>query len=173
MNEQKAPWLPVAIKYGLIIGLVSAIFIFINFLAGTFELMWVGLTVALIISIGGMVMAHREYKRLNGGYMSYGQGLMIGTVASVIAGVIGGLASYAYIEFVDPGILETMKEMQISMMEKFGMPEDQMDEAIARVNKDTTATKQLTQSLWNGLIGGFILSLIVSAFTKRNRPEFE
>jgi hypothetical protein len=173
MEEQNTPWLPVAFKYGVITGLASAVFIVINFIAGTFSLIWVGLLVGLTISILGIVFAHREFKRNNGGFMKYGRGLMIGTLVSIIASIIGGLVTYCYIEFVDPGILDTMKEIQISMFEKFGMPEDKMDEAIAKVNEETTAINQLTRSFWNGLIGGFILSLIVSAFTKHNRPEFE
>ena len=173
MEEQNTPWMPVALKYGVITGLASAVFAVINFIAGTFSMIWVGILLGLTITIMGIVMAHREYKRLDGGFMTYGRGLMIGTVVCIIASVISGLVTYCYIEFVDPGILDTMKEMQISMFEKFGLPEDQMDEAIAKVNEETTSTRQLTSSLINGLIGGFILSLIVSAFTKHNRPVFE
>lgn len=166
-------WFPIALKYGIITGLASGVLSVIMFVSGAFETVWISIVLALIISIGGIVMAHREYKELNGGYMNYGKGLLIGTILSVIAGLISGLISFAYIQFVDPGVLDRMKEMQMTMMEKFGMPEDKMEEAVAKLDEQFTPTKQLTSGLTSGLVGGLVLSLIVSAFTKRNRPEFE
>lgn len=166
-------WFSIALKYGILTGLASGVLSIIMFISGAFETVWIGIVLALVISVGGIVMAHKEFKRLNGGYMNYGKGLVIGTVLSLIAGLISGLISFAYIQFVDPGVLDRMKEMQMAMMEKFGMPEDKMEEAVAKLDEQFTPTKQLTSGLTSGLIGGFILSLIVTAVTKRNKPEFE
>ncbi len=166
-------WFPIALKYGIITGLASGVLSILLFISGAFETVWIGIVLALAISVAGIVLAHREYKSANHGFMSYGRGLVIGTVLSVIAGLISGLISFAYIQFVDPGVLDRMKEMQMAMMEKFGMPEDKMEEAVAKLDEQFTPLKQLTSGLSSGLIGGFILSLIVTAITKRNKPEFE
>lgn len=174
MNETKqTPWWSVGLKYGVMAGLVGSVLTMINFIMGNFEMIWVMFAIGLAIYIGAIILAHKEFKRHNGGYMTYGQGVLIGTLTVFIAGIIGGLFSYIYISYVDPNILEEMKEMQITMMEKFNLPEDQMDEAIARVERDTTAAKQLQNGLLNGIFSGLVLSLIVSAFTKNARPEFE
>ena len=174
LNEQKtATWWSIGLKYGLITGLISAILSMVNFISGSFDKIWLMMALGLAIYIGAIVLAHREFKKANGGFMTYGQGLMVGTLTVFIAGIIGGIFSFIYIEYVDPSILDQMKDMQISMMEKFGVPDDQMDEAIAKIEKDTTSFNQLKSGLLNGIFSGLILSLIVSAFTKKTRPEFE
>jgi hypothetical protein len=171
--QPKAPWFPISLKYGIIFGLISGLVSVVIFLTENFGNIWLGMVIGLIVSITGIVLTHREYKNNNGGYMSYGQGLMTGIVMSVIAGLISGTISFLYIQFVDPTILEKMSEVQIQMLEKMNVPEEQMEEAIAKMEAENTASKQLTGGLISGLIGGLFLSLIVSAFTKRTRPEFE
>ncbi|KAA9345513.1 DUF4199 domain-containing protein [Adhaeribacter soli] len=174
MNEQRTiSWWSVGLKYGLITGLVGSVLAMINFITGNFDNIWLMFVIGLAIYILAIVLAHREYKANNAGYMTYGEGLMIGTLTVFIAGVIGGLFSYVYIEFVDPGILNKMVEVQIRMMENFGLPEDKLDEAIQKVERDTTAANQLKSGLINGIFSGLVLSLIVSAFTKKRMPEFE
>jgi hypothetical protein len=173
MSQPKAPWIPISVKYGIIFGLISGLVSVAIFLTENFGNIWLGMVIGLIVSITGIVLTHREYKKNNGGYMSYGQGLISGLVMSVIAGLISGTISYLYIQFVDPTILEKMSQLQIEMLEKMNFPEDKMEEAIAKMEVENTASKQLTGGLISGLVGGFILSLIVSAFTKRTRPEFE
>ena len=174
MNETKqTPWWSVGLKYGVMTGLIGAVLTMINFIMGNFDAIWIMFAVGLAIYIGAIILAHKEFKRHNGGFMTYGQGVLIGTLTVFIAGLIGGLFSFIYISYIDPNILEEMKEMQIAMMEKFGVPEEQMDEAIAKIEAETTAGNQLKSGLINGVVSGLILSLIVSAFTKNKRPEFE
>jgi hypothetical protein len=173
LTQPKTPWLPIAIKYGIIFGLLSGLVTVIIFLTENFGNIWLGMVVGLIVSITGIVLTHREFKSNNGGYMSYGQGLISGLVMSILAGLISGTISYLYIQFVDPTILEKMAQMQIEMLEKMNFPAEQMDEAIEKMEAENTASKQLTGGLVSGFVGGLILSLIVSAFTKRTRPEFE
>jgi len=173
VTQPKAPWIMTSVKYGIIFGLISGLVSVIIFLTGNFDNIWIGMVVGLLVSITGIVLTHREYKNNNGGYMTYGQGLASGLVMSIISGLISGFISFLYIKFVDPTVLEQMNEIQITMLEKFGLPEEQMEETVAKLEAENTASKQLTGGLTSGIVGGLILSLIVSAFTKRTRPEFE
>lgn len=173
LTQPKTSWVMISIKYGIIFGLISGLVSVAIFLTENFGNIWLGMVVGLIVSITGIVLTHREYKKNNGGYMSYGQGLLSGLVMAIVAGLISGIISYLYIRFVDPSILEKMSQVQIDMLEKMNFPEDKMEEAIAKMEVENTASKQLTGGLLSGVIGGLILSLIVSAFTKRTRPDFE
>ena len=173
VTQPTAPWMPISIKYGIIFGLISGLVSVVIFLTENFGNIWLGMVIGLSVSITGIVLTHREIKNSNGGYMSYGRGLISGLVMAMIAGLISGTISYLYIQFVDPSILEKMSQIQIEMLEKMNFPEEKMEEAIEKMEAENTASKQLTGGLISGLVGGFILSLIVSAFTKRSRPEFE
>ncbi|QHL87712.1 DUF4199 family protein [Nibribacter ruber] len=162
----------VGIRYGLITGLVSALYLVILYLTDNSTTWWLGL-LGIVIPIVGMVQAFKHFREANGGLMSYGQAIGIGTLMGLVSGIITAITAYVYIEFVDPSVLEALKAGQIEMLEKFNLPEDKLDEEIAKLEESTTAGKQALSSLIGGPVGGFILSLIIGAIMKKKRPEFE
>lgn len=164
--------LPIAIRYGLITGLVMIIFTLITFFIGMYGAWYLGL-IGIVIVIVMIVAAHNHYKKLNGGYMSYGKGLGIGTLTYGIAGILAGIFIYIYLTYIDPSVLDTMIEAQVAMMENFNLPEDKMDEALARLENENTPGRHFINQAVGGFVIGFFLSLIIAAITKRNRPEFE
>src|SRR5687768_1717758 len=104
MNEQNVTVSNTAIRYGLIVGMISVVYSFI--LAMFDETMNRGLgAVSYLILIVGMVMAFKYFKANNQGYMSYGQGLRIGTLMSLIVGLMASLFMYIYIKFVDSEVM--------------------------------------------------------------------
>lgn len=162
----------VGIRYGLILGLVSVIF---SFLQLTFiedpetPLRWL----SVIILIGGIVLTHKQFKQQNQGFMSYGQGLAIGTIVSAVSGVIGGVFTYIYFTFIDPSYMARVMELTRSRMEEKGMPDAQIDQAMAWTQKFATGPISMLFTILGALLMGFLISLVVSAFTKNSRPEFE
>ncbi|MBO0360053.1 DUF4199 domain-containing protein [Hymenobacter sp. BT186] len=162
----------VGIRYGLLLGLVSVIF---SFLQLTFiedpetPLRWL----SVIILIGGIVLAHKHFKQQNQGFMAYGQGLAIGTIVSAVSGIIGGVFTYIYFTFIDPSYMARVMELTRSRMEEKGMPDAQIDQAMAWSEKFTTGPISMIFPILGALLMGFLISLVVSAFTKNSRPEFE
>lgn len=161
----------VALRYGLLTGLVSIIFSAIQFLTHTDQspLRWLG----LLISLGGIWMAHNEFKKRGDGYMSYGQGLGIGTLLSLIAGLMSAVFFYLWVSAIDPTFVDHIIEIQRQQMEAKGMEESQIDNAM---EMSKPFMKPGVMSLFVILFSvffGFVISLIVSAFTKHTRPEFE
>ena len=70
-------------------------------------------------------------------------------------------------------LMEKAMENTAAMMEKFGVPESQMDvameEAAKQINDAFTIGNQLMSVLWSAIIWG-IVALIIAAIIKRN-PE--
>jgi hypothetical protein len=129
---------------------------------------------SIVVLIGGIVMAHSFFKRSNGGFMSYGQGLSIGSIISVIVGVLSGIFSYIYMTFVDTDFMaRTMEKARADMEAKGNMTDEQIDQAMAMSQKFTSGPLMIVFAILGTLIMGFILSLIISAITKNTRPEFE
>jgi len=162
----------VAIRFGLIIGFVSIIYSLILFVTETntnTTLSWLG----MIIPIVGIVLAYKAFKNENDGYMSYGQGLGIGTLLSAISGILSGLFTYVYVSFIDPTVLSRMREMQVLELEKKGMSDEQIEQAQGMVEKFSGPGMMLVFAIIGGIVIGFIISLIVAAIMKNNRPEFE
>ena len=163
----------VAIRYGLLTGLVYVIFLFVVFVVGleaNTAVGWLG----LVFPIGGIYLAHQHYKTRNSGFMSYGQGLGIGVLLSIVSGLLTGVFNYVYRTFIDPEMNGRMLETVRTKMEEGGnMSDEQIDGALKMSAKFSSGPVGFAVGLVVAVISGFIIALIISAFTKHNRPEFE
>jgi chromate transport protein ChrA len=173
MNEQKTVTVSsTAIRYGLIVGLVCVIYSLI--LSLTDNSMNRALSsVTYLFIIVGMVMAFKYYKQHNDGFMSYGQGLGIGSLLSLIAGFLTSVFMYIYAKFIDTEMMNRAMEMQRVEMEKKGMDDAQIDQAMEMAAKFSGPEMILIGGTFGFLFAGFIIALIVSAIMKHKRPEFE
>lgn len=69
---------------------------------------------------------------------------------------------------------EIVIEKTYEMMEGLGAPEASIDEAISELEKqDSFSVGNLAKSYVFGLPVYIIFSLIIAAFIKKNKPEFE
>ena len=162
----------VGLRYGLLVGLVSIIFSFVLFItqADQSPLRWLG----LVILIGGMVLAHNAYKKANGGFMQYSEGLGIGAFMSVISGILSTAFSYVYMTVVDEGYMGRIMETTRAKMEAQGnMTDDQIDQAMNMAQKFSSGGWMVLFGILGSLLFGFLIALVVSAITKNPKPEFE
>lgn len=171
--ESKPSIYAVAVKYGLLTGLLYIVFAAINYITESYGNFFVALLVSIVISVLGIVLALKEFKKQNAGYMTYGQGLGLGIMVSIIAGIISGLFSMLYIQFIDPGVPEKLVEATMEQMASFGVDESVLDSQREEVMASFTPVKQLTSAVTNAFFSGLILSLIIAAVMKHKRPEFE
>lgn len=162
----------VAIRYGILTGLVSVIVSFVLNMTGLEQSPAKWLTTVVLIV--GIVLAHKFFKQQNGGFLSYGQGLGIGTILSVVVGVLSAIFSYIYINFIDTGFTARLIDKTRADMEAQGrMTDAQIDQAMTWTTKFMNGPMMMAMVLFMIVLMGFLVSLIVSAVTKNPRPEFE
>lgn len=163
----------VSLRFGLLTGLVSIIYMFVLFVsnaAANTAAQWVG----LIIPIVGIYLAHQNYKVQNGGFIAYGQGLGIGVLLSAFSGLLTGVFNYVYRTIIDPEMAGRMMEAVRAKMEEAGnMTDEQVDAALKMSAKFSSGPIGIVFGVLATVFTGFILSLIISAFTKHAQPEFE
>ncbi|WP_201982490.1 DUF4199 domain-containing protein [Hymenobacter rubidus] len=162
----------VGLRYGLLTGLVNVIFSFALFATQTDQspVRWLGLS----ILVGGMVLAHNAYKQANAGFMDYSEGLGIGAIMSVISGTLSTAFSFIYMKFVDPDYMGRIMETARAKMEAKGnLTDEQIDQAMAMMQKFSTVGWMVLFGVLGSLLFGFLIALVVSAFTKNSKPEFE
>lgn len=162
----------VAIRFGLITGLISVIISLALYTTGTEQspLKWL----SSVVLIGGLVLAMRQYKQSHGGYMSYGEGLGIGTLLSAVTGVLSAIFIYVYMGFMDPSAIQRMTDKARSDMEaRGGLSDEQIDQGMAMTSKFMTVPALTISVLIGSIIIGFLLSLVISAIIKTSKPEFE
>jgi hypothetical protein len=161
--------LSIALKYGAIYGIISVLFTLIisvtggNPYEGKFDWkFFLGIAIALTI----IFLAHKEYKDTGDGYMSYGKGLGIGVLVGVFGGVIMVIYTAIYLNFVDPGMMDSLLNKALDDMEAQGQP----DEAIEMTRK------MFGTFFWGFMIFfmaffSFIYALIVSLITQKRNPN--
>lgn len=162
----------VGLRYGIMLGIVSIILTAVGLITGQ-EQNTVFSILGLVVLIAFIVLAHRAFKQAHGGFMSFGQGVTIGTIATVISTVLSSLFRYVYTTFIDPQATERAMEAARAKLEAQGMSDEQIDQAVALTSKMSNGPMAVVLAIVFGLFVGLILSLIISAITKRNRPEFE
>jgi len=160
------------IKWGMISGLIGIIlFVVIDMIgmAGDSKVGFVSMAISIII----IILAHREFVKTGDGFMNYGEGIGIAFWSGSIGGLISSVFSYIYITMVNPNFLEVLKEKQIMDMEKRGMSEAQIEQAMEFSKMFSGAEAIAIFGLLGAIIGSVIFALIIAAFTKKTRPEFE
>lgn len=159
----------VSMKWGLILGVILigfGIVIQIAGLIGNQAVSWLTYVFVAVI----IYMAHKTFKDEGDGFMSYGQGLGLGTLVTTIAALVSSIFSYVYIKFIDDSMIEIVKELQYEKMLEQGNSEDQVEAAMEMTSSLMTPEFLVIMSLIATVFFGFILSLIISAITKNANP---
>lgn len=167
MQEQRAPGiLGIAAKYGIIAGALAFVVFLARVMAGI-EHNWVATAVSIVVFIALMVLAHQELKRTRGGTMTYARGLGSGTLLGVVASLAQGVLLYVYMGYINTGyVAATLRAQQAALAQRGAMDEQAAQHAMALVAAIMTPTGIAILSVITGVIGGFIVALIVSMFTQ-------
>jgi hypothetical protein len=162
----------VGLRYGLLTGLISVIISF-GLFAARMEQSPLRF-VSFLVLIGGMVMAMRYYKENNNGFMNFGEGVGIGTLLSAVVGVLSAIFSYLYMNIIDPDVVGRMMEKARTDMEAKGnLSEEQIDQGMAMAGKFMNGPIMMAAVVLGSVLFGLLLALVISAFIKHSRPEFE
>ena len=170
MEEQRTSSIgKVATKYGLIQGVLAFLLFLVSALTGMKQ-NWLSV-VSLVLLIVLMVLAHREFKKGHEGVMTYGQGLGSGTLLSVISTVLTCVLLYIYVNLINTGYPAAALKIQQQALEQRGLTGAQLDQAMTFTGAMLTPTGIVVSTLITGVVVGFVVALIVSAFTRVSDPR--
>lgn len=160
----------VALKWGLILGIALIIYSLILFL--TDNIGNTGLSfVSSAISIVGLILAMRDYRTLNGGYMTYGEGVSTGTLTATVSGVLSSLFSVFYTTVIDPGVMERMMNQVSDKLEDSGLSDEQIEQQMSFMQLFQSPGLTFVIGVIGAAIGGLLFSLIIAAFLRRNKAN--
>ncbi|MCX6257334.1 MAG: DUF4199 domain-containing protein [Bacteroidia bacterium] len=182
MENEKTPVWKSAMNYGAIIGVVFVIYTLVIYLFNIYPTSFLsgGLMtlVNIVLLVLGLVYSTKHYRtHMLGGKISYAQSLLFGTLICLFSSIITGFFSYLLNAVIDPEYQVRMaKAIQDSMVEymtNMGVSDSQIQDAIDKMNgkMPSALSSGFNMVLW-GTIGGFIVSLITSAFLKKEGDPF-
>lgn len=161
----------IALKWGLIFGLAQIAFSIIIFLTDNFGNTALGSVTYILIAIS-LVMAMRDFRNLNGGYMAYGQGISVGTLTAAISGLLSSLFSVFYMTVIDTGIMERVMDKTREQMEAQGnLSDEQIDQAIEITQKFQSPGILFAVGVIGSAIIGLIFSLVIAAIMKKDKTN--
>jgi hypothetical protein len=167
-----------AIRYGLVlaaIGIISQLAIYtINV-----ELMtdMTSGIIMLLINIAIIIYFALQLRKARGGFATFGE--MFGDIFIMLAisALIGTVFNYILFNFIDPELSTTIKNLTIknteAMLTKFGMSGEQVDAALAEIEKQDmsmTIGKSVQQLAISGIMYA-IIAAIMAAILKKSKPE--
>ena len=167
MNDQVST-ARVALKWGVILGIALIIYTLILFLTDNVGNNKLGF-ISLAISIAGLVLAMRDYRTLNGGFMSYGEGLSVGTLTAGVSGLLSSLFSVFYTTVIDTGAMERMTDRVREQSEESGLSDEQIDQQISILEMFQSPGLSFAFGVISAVIFGLLLSLVIAAIMRRNR----
>ncbi|MBK8055076.1 MAG: DUF4199 domain-containing protein [Saprospiraceae bacterium] len=162
------------VKYGMYLGIITILVQLVSYYVTPINV-WMQMLLGFVIMIVLFYLAGKAEREANGGVLSYGQALKTTFLTGLTGTVISTLFSIILIQLIDPSLVEKLAEISVetarSMMEKFGMPEDQMAAALEKAEEEAanafTPGKMLLQIVY-GSIFVLIFAAIVSIFVKKN-----
>ena len=176
-NQKTSPSL-IMLKWGAIGGLLSFIFTLITKYTGLEDdfsetLGWVSTIFTLIINVTILVLALREVRSENDGFMTYGQGLGSSALLGAIWGVIAGGFNYIYLQFIDQGVIQKQLDLARERLEEQGLSESQIEDAEKITKMMMGPGVQFVIVVLVTILFMFILGLIVSGVLKREKSVFD
>ncbi|MEZ4960540.1 MAG: DUF4199 domain-containing protein [Saprospiraceae bacterium] len=176
-DESTVPFLPTAIRYGLIGGLISVVYSLISNMLGfsipTSIGSWLlSIGLMLIIFFGTSILAIRQHRNKElGGFITFKRAFLTGLVTLVIMAVISTLFGILYITVIDPGFAKDSVGKMEEFLASFGMPEDQMEEQLNKAMEGFTPMGMVINTA-GLLVFDAVIMLIVAAVMKK-KPVFE
>jgi hypothetical protein len=170
--EEKVSTARVALKYGVLVAVAIMIYTTIINVSGLSQNPVLS-SLQFVFMIVAIVMAMKDFREQNKGFMTYGEGLGLGTLLSAVMGLLVSLFSTFYNRFIDSTILTQALDKVRMDMEQRGMDDAQIDQSMELAQRFMSPGIMFFSGILMSILTGFIISLILSAIFRREKPVFE
>ncbi len=171
--------MPHNLRYGLYLGLITVAFSAVIVLIDYSLLQETAVSlIPFVLTIAILVIAGRDLKEQQGGYLSFKEAFLSSFIIYAIAGAI--IITYQILLYnvfapeIAEGLQKETLNKQVEMGEMMGMSDQEIDQMAADVQE-----KNLFGPTWQliayagSLLFGLVIAAIIGAIVKKNKPEFE
>ena len=173
MEDNKPGMLKHAMTYGAIIGLALVVYSVLLYMADATFNKFLGI-IQYVVLIVGIYLATKSYRdKENGGFISYGYALKMGILVSLFVGIITVFFNFILMRFIDPELVDKyvlMMEEQYENSRFFS--QEQVETMLESTRKGLTAAWSVPVGVLSFTLIGFVISLVTSAFVKKDPNPF-
>ncbi len=172
-EKHQSSLLKSTLNYGAMLGLTLLMYSLLLWMLDATTHQWLGL-ISHIIMITGIVLATRTFRdQEQGGFITYGRALAVGTMTAVFAGIITAFFTYLLYTVIDPGLIDKLYATMEQAYYEAGMSENQIEMAVNMAKRFTNPVMISVFGFLSSAFTGFIFSLITSIFLKKEGNPFE
>jgi hypothetical protein len=173
MEETSSNRTKYAMTYGAIIGLILVVYSVLLYLTDIYFNKAMGF-IQYVIIFAGIYLGTKAYRdKALGGFIKYGRALVFGLIISVFVGIIIVFFNFIMLKYIDPGLIDkNLAIIEESFQNSRFIQADQMDEMLERSRDSMTAIWSLPMGVFVFALIGFVISLITSAFLKKDPNPF-
>ena len=127
-----------------------------------------------VVIIGFLVYAIMQYRdNVNNGFISYSTSLKLGTTVAFFSSVIMAFYTFIYITYLNPDMLANILNMTEQAMLEANpeISDQQLDLALSMTTKIMQPHWMMIMGVLGGTFMGFLFSLIISIFVKKDNPK--
>ncbi|MCK4677994.1 MAG: DUF4199 domain-containing protein [Bacteroidales bacterium] len=178
METTKKSLFSTSLYYGLILGailvVISILYYILDVNIFNFVFMVVSLLINAAVVVIVLLLGINTYRDKSlGGEISFSTCFLSGLIMGLIGFVISAIYTFVFYKYFEPDLLAESFEKFVEMMENMGLPEEQLDEIIQKSADKFNPESQLRSSLITGGVIAVIISLIVSAFVKKQSNVYK
>ena len=168
---------PTGIRWGIILGLISVVLGAIFMITGMQDFSgqksnWI----PNLFTYGSMIAVfyyaftqHRDQEL--GGFMSLGRAISLGFWIALINGLFAVVFTYVYFTFIQPDLMDTIKQTAIDQTENRGGNVEQAKEGIEMMSWMFKPGSFAIMAFMGSLFLGFILSLIIGLIVRKESKK--
>jgi len=165
-------------KYGLILGLSQIMITLIAYILGIEAMTsyWLS-AIVLILIISVVIYSGVQWRKINGGYLSFSDAFFVMLFVYAAAGIVTLLFNFTLYNVINPELPAVMQEAIIDKtmesLEKYNAPEETVEETMMQLQnmKENFTISAMTISYFWSIIVEGVFSLIVAIFIKRKAVE--
>ena len=173
VSESSVSMQPVIVKWGLISAVVGIIFQLISGMLGASTMTFVVSLIGMGIGIYILVLAVRADRDDQlGGFATFKRVFLVTFLVMLLSSLISQVFNFVYMNYINPSAVDSAIETARAMMEKFNMPEEQMDKALEETAANLKSPMNILKSLLGVAFVGAIIAAIYGAVMKKERPMF-
>ena len=156
--------------YGLYIGIASIIFSAILYVAGQSFNQTLAYLSSIIVIVG-VIWSQINYRKLQDGVLTYGQGVGVAVLAMLFAGILSAIYTILLYKVIDPALYDQyllfVEETTTNKLMERGLSDQQIAQTLELTKRFQNPIILAIGALVNSVIVGLIVGLITSIFVKK------
>lgn len=166
-----------AATYGLIVGIVSILFLTIENMvfAGKFIPYYGVKIVGFLVFMLMLGMFTKMMRTSMGGHINFKNAFSIIFVMVLVSEILYFIYTFIYMKYIDPDFMDKIKNATITWMEKVNSPQDKIDETVKKFDDQIAESKHFNfgktlLAFFSMIVFDSLFGLIVAAIVKKEKP---